>query len=168
MQQKLISVEINKLPTHARKISYKIARKIIEMNHYLGYAPCGCKFCLGVYADTDLIGVMIWGHPIARMEEQENTLELTRMFLFDSPKNSESKALSLAEKWIKLHRTERRLIAYSDTAEGHRGIIYRAANWKLTKEVPVGDWKSGGRKRRGIIGGVKLKFERCIGVVASV
>jgi len=58
---------------------------------------------------------MIWGHPIARMEEQNSTLELTRMFLFDSPKNSESKALSLAEKWIKLNRTEKRLIAYSDT-----------------------------------------------------
>ena len=128
MQQKLITVEIDKLPTHTRKISYKDARRIIEQNHYLGYAPCGCKFCLGIYADSELIGVMIWGHPIARMEEQDNTLELTRMFLFDSPKNSESRALSLAEKWIKLNRTERRLIAYSDTAEGHLGTIYRAAN----------------------------------------
>ena len=94
-------------------------------------APCGCKFCLGIYADSELVGVMIFGHPIARMEEQDNTLELTRMFLFDSPKNSESKALSLAEKWIKRNRTERRLIAYSDTAEGHTGTIYRAANWKM-------------------------------------
>ncbi len=108
MQQKLITVEIDKLPTHARKIPYKVARMIIKQNHYLGYAPCGCKFCLGIYVDSELIGVMIWGHPIARMEEQDNTLELTRMFLFDSPKNSESKALSLAEKWIKLNRTERR------------------------------------------------------------
>lgn len=162
MIQKLQAVEIEKLPTHVRLIPYKQARRIIEQNHYLGYAPCGCKFCLGVYADSELVGVMIFGHPIARMEEQESTLELTRMFLFDSPKNSESKALSLAEKWIKSNRTERRLIAYSDTAEGHQGIIYRAANWKLIKEVSIGDWKSGGRKRRGIIGGIKLKFERCM------
>ena len=103
---------------------------------------------------------MIWGHPIAKMEEQDNTLELTRMFLFDSPKNNESKALSLAEKWIKLHRTERRLIAYSDTAEGHQGTIYRAANWKLIKNVPIRTWTRNNRKRRGIIGGIKLKFER--------
>jgi hypothetical protein len=162
MQQTLINIEINKLPTHVQKISFKVACIIIKQNHYLGYAPCGCKFCLGVYVDSELIGVMIWGRPIARMEEQNNTLELTRMFLFDSPKNSESRTLSLAERWIKQNRPERRLIAYSDTAAGHLGTIYRAANWKLVKEVPIGDWRSGGRKRRGIIGGKKLKFERFV------
>jgi len=158
----LQAIKIDKLPTHVRLIQYKEARRIIEQNHYLGYAPCGCKFCLGVYADSEIVGVMIWGHPVARMEEQENTLELTRMFLFDSPKNSESRALSLAEKWIKRNRAERRLIAYSDTAEGHLGIIYRAANWKLTKEVPIGNWSDSRSKRRGVIGGMKLKFERCV------
>jgi len=121
MSMNLLTLEITNIPNKVKQIPFKIARRIIEQNHYLGYAPCGCKFCLGIYTDSELIGVMIWGHPIARMEEQENTLELTRMFLFDSPKNSESRALSLAEKWIKLNRTERRLIAYSDTAEGHLG-----------------------------------------------
>ena len=162
MIQKLQEVEIEKLPTHVRIIKYKEARRIIELNHYLGYAPCGCKFCLGVYADSELVGVMIWGHPIARMEEQDNTLELTRMFLFDSPKNSESKALSLAEKWIKSNRTEKRLIAYSNTAEGHQGTIYRAANWQLIAEVRAESWIRKGRDRKGMIGGKKLKFERCI------
>jgi len=156
----LICYTINILPSKVTIIPYKVARIIITQNHYLGYAPCGCKFCLGVWCNYNLIGVMIWGHPIAKMEEQDNTLELTRMFLFDSPKNNESKALSLAEKWIKLHRTERRLIAYSDTAEGHQGTIYRAANWKLIKNVPIGTWTRNNRKRRGIIGGIKLKFER--------
>jgi len=162
MIQKLQVIEINSLPTHVKLVSYKVTRRIIEQNHYLGYAPCGCKFCLGIYADSELVGVMIFGHPIARMEEQDNTLELTRMFLFDSPKNSESKALSLAEKWIKRNRTERRLIAYSDTAEGHTGTIYRAANWKKVKDVSVGNWSDSRSNRRGVIGGKKLKFERIL------
>lgn len=162
MIQKLQLIEIEKLPTHVRLISYKNARRIIEQNHYLGYAPCGCKFCLGIYANSELVGVMIWGHPIARMEEQENTLELTRMFLFDSPKNSESKAISLAEKWIKQNRLERRLIAYSDTAEGHIGTIYRASNWKLIAKVRAETWMRKNRDRRGMIGGKKLKFERIL------
>lgn len=162
MIQKLQAVKINKLPTHVRVIRYKEARRIIEQNHYLGYAPCGCKFCLGVYADSELVGVMIFGHPIARLEEQENTLELTRMFLFDSPKNSESRSLSLAEKWIKQNRVERRLIAYSDTAEGHLGTIYRAANWHLSKEVRAETWIRKNRNRTGMIGGKKLKFERIL------
>lgn len=158
----LVAHEFSKLPNSVRPISYKQARRIIERNHYLGYAPCGCKFCLGIYVESELVGVMIWGHPIARMEEQDNTLELTRMFLFDSPKNSESRALSLAEKWIKQNRTERRLIAYSDTAEGHQGTIYRAANWKPTKEVRAETWIRKDRDRKGMIGGKKLKFERIL------
>ena len=162
MIQKLQAVEVEKLPNHVRIIPFKTARRIIEHNHYLGYAPPGCKFCLGIYADSELVGVMIWGHPIARLEDQGNTLELTRMFLFDSPKNSESKALSLAEKWIKRNRIERRLIAYSDTAQGHQGTIYRAANWQLIAEVQAGSWIRKGRDRKGMIGGKKLKFERML------
>lgn len=162
-QKKILDIDIVILPTHVRRIKWKIAKRIIEHNHYLGYAPCGCKFCLGIYADNELLGVMIFGHPIARMEDQKNTLELSRMFLFFSPKNSESKSLSLAEKWIRRNRPERRLIAYSDISEGHLGTIYRAANWTFCKNIPVGDWNSGGRKRRhGIIGGEKNKFERLL------
>lgn len=162
MQQALISHELNKLPSRVLPLHWKAARRIIEANHYLGYAPPGCKFSLGIYSDNELVGVMMWGRPIARLEEQDNTLELTRMFLFDSPKNSESRALSLTEKWIKSNRTERRLIAYSDTAEGHQGIIYRAANWKLVKVVRAETWSREGRKRKGMIGGIKLKFERLL------
>jgi len=156
----LFNPKFYNIPNMVRRISYKSARRIIELNHYLHYAPPGCKFCLGVYFESELVGVMIWGHPIARMEDQDNTLELTRMFLFDSPKNSESRALSLAEKWIKNNRVERRLIAYSDTSEGHNGTIYKAANWKFTKEVPINNWSKSRKNRRGIIGGIKYKFER--------
>ena len=162
MSEILTSLQFKQLPNQVKSIHYKDARRIIERHHYLGYAPCGCRFCLGIYSNNDLIGVMIWGHPIARMEEQENTLELTRMFLFDSPKNSESRALSLAEKWIKQNRTERRLIAYSDTEEGHTGTIYRAANWKMIKEVKAESWIRKNRDRKGMIGGIKLKFERLL------
>ena len=104
---------------------------------------------------------MMFGHPVARLEEQINTLELTRMFLFDSPKNSESRALGLAEQWIKKNRTELRLIAYSDTAQGHNGTIYKAANWKQTGITKARSWNYRS-KRRGVIGGDKLKFERVI------
>ena len=153
------------LPTHVRQISFSVARRIIEQNHYLGYAPCGCKFCLGVFCDAELMGVMIFGRPIARLEDQTNTLELTRMFLYDSPKNSESRALGLAEKWIKKNRTESRLIAYSDTAQGHKGTIYKAANWKEVGTVRyTKDSVGWGNRpnRRGLIGGNKIKFERII------
>ena len=102
---------------------------------------------------------MIFGRPAARHENQDTTLELTRMCLFDSPKNSESRALSLAERWIKAHTDYRRLIAYSDTAEGHEGTIYKAANWTFLNIVKGGSWGNR-RKRRKYTGGDKLKFEK--------
>jgi len=152
--------EITMLPDHVDIISWKAARRIIENHHYLGYAPRCMKFNLGVFVDSEIIGVMMFGHPIARLEDQEHTLELTRMFLFDSPKNSESRALSLAEKWIKANKPEiTRLIAYSDTNQGHNGTIYRAANWKEIGSVRPHTWSSR-PGRRGVIGGKKLKFER--------
>jgi len=153
---------ILKIPDHVDVISWKAARRIIENHHYLGYAPKCMIINLGVYVETELIGVMMFGHPIARLEDQKNTLELTRMFLFDSPKNSESRALSLAEKWIKLnYPIISRLIAYSDTDQGHNGTIYKAANWKLVGSVRPHTWSSR-PKRRGVIGGKKLKFERIL------
>jgi DNA (cytosine-5)-methyltransferase 1 len=151
------------LPTHVKTISWKTARRMIEKHHYLGYAPCGCKFALGIYVETELIGTMVFGHPTARLEDQKNTLELTRMFLFDSPKNSESRSLGLAERWIKKNRSETRLISYADTAQGHKGTIYKAANWVQVGITESGSWIRDGRpNRRGIIGGRKLKFERII------
>jgi len=151
---------VHVLPTHVAPIPYRTARRIIAAHHYLQYAPPGCKLSLAVYADTELIGVMIFGRPVARKEDQLNTLELTRMFLYDSPKNSESRALSLAEKWIREHRVERRLIAYSDTAQGHTGTIYKAANWKLVSKGRKGmNYRKG---RRVVVSLPKLKFERML------
>lgn len=153
-------IELNNIPDRVDRISFKLARRVIENHHYLGYAPICMTFSLGVYIGNDFAGVMMFGHPIARLEDQKHTLELTRMFLYDSPKNSESRALSLAEKWIKAHKPQiTRLIAYSDMSQGHTGTIYKAANWKMVGNVRPHSWSSR-PGRRGVIGGTKLKFER--------
>jgi hypothetical protein len=103
---------------------------------------------------------MIFGRPAARHEDYETTLELTRMFLFDGIKNSESRSLSLAEKWIKKNTKFRRLIAYADS-DRHTGMIYKAANWKMIGVTKAGSW-SNRKKRRGQIGGDKFKYERLL------
>lgn len=162
VKEMLIPFQSPTLLTHVKPISWKTARRIIEKHHYLHYTPPRHKFSLGIYCNTELVGVMMFGHPTARKEDQENTLELVRMFLFDGPKNSESRAISLSEKWIRNNRTEKRLIAYSDTLQGHKGTIYRAANWKCLGERRQWSWSKSRENRRGIIGGIKLKFERIL------
>lgn len=163
---RLFSVSVISLPEHVEKILYRTAKRFISQYHYLGYAPPGCRFALGVFVGRTLVGVMIFGRPVARLEDQDTTLELTRMALIpNTPKNSCSKALSLAEKWIKQNHPEfTRLIAYSDTEQEHKGTIYKAANWKETGKTQGHSWSCPSRRRdRGQIGGDKLKFERVFG-----
>ena len=152
----------NQLPDRVQKIPWHTARRFVVAHHYLGYAPCGCKFALGIFAGNTMLGVMIYGRPVARHEDNGKTLELTRMVLFDTPKNSESKSLSLAEKWIKRHTDYERLIAYCDIDHGHTGTIYKAANWSCLGIAPGGGlpWNLTRKRRKAKIGGKKLKFER--------
>ena len=112
-----------------------------------------------IFSEKLLIGVMMFGRPVARYEDQDTTLELTRMVLLPSPKNSESRSLSLAEKWIKHNTKFRRLIAYADS-DRHQGTIYKAANWELIQiHHQTGRWNFRKRRRKNA-GGDKLKFER--------
>ena len=151
---------IKSLPTHVEKISLRTAKRLVRAHHYLHRAPPGHRFSLGVFVGPRLIGVLIFGRPVARLEDQGGTLELLRMVLFDSPKNSESRALGLAERWVRKNTSFRRFIAYADT-ERHEGTIYKAANWAVLGLRPLN--RDGWTSRRGRIpdaGGRKMKFER--------
>ena len=165
MMETLYPHSLEAVPDEVKPVPWKVAKRIIEHFHYLKFAPAIHKFSLGVYLEGDLCGVLMFSKPCARLEDQENTLELSRMFLFDGPKNSESKALSLAEKWIKQNTEFDRVISYADT-EIHAGTIYKAANWKAVGLTRPHTWNSAARTdsrhRRGIIGGKKIKFERII------
>ncbi|WP_051275799.1 XF1762 family protein [Desulfovirgula thermocuniculi] len=144
-----------------RPVPYRIAQAFVERHHYLGYAPPGARACLGVWYGDRLVGVLVFGRPSARLEDQRHTLELTRMVLLDEcPRNSESRALALAVKWVRRNMPGiRRLIAYADPGRGHQGTVYRAAGWRLVGRTAGGRWTRTGRSRRDAAAGPKLKFE---------
>jgi hypothetical protein len=123
-----------------RPVPWRYARRVCEAHHYLG-APQGHRFSLGVYDGHELLGVMIWGRPVARNLDDGETLEMTRMCLMVQRPNLASQSLGKAVKWIRTNRPERHLISYSD--DGHRGTIYAAANWKPTPIAKSGKWRSG-------------------------
>ena len=151
------------LPDRVDTIPRRMAHGIIETHHYLHRAPPGDKFCLGIFNGMSLMGVMIFGRPVARNEDQVETLELTRMFIFDSPKNSESRAIKLAVNWIKLHHPHvKRLIAYA-ACEVHEGTIYKASNWTAlgANRSRRGDWASREGRIKDVMG-KKYKFERIL------
>lgn len=60
------------------------------------------------------------------------TWELARLYIVDSvPKNAETWLIGCAVRFIKRHHKDVKfLLSYADPSAGHRGTIYKAANWK--------------------------------------
>ncbi len=171
----LIDFEPFGLPDRVEMISLTVANRFVEHYHYLHRGSIGHRFSLGIYFKNRLVGAQIWSLPTARNEKDYySTLELKRMVLIPgAPHNAGSRALSLAEHWIKSHEIfnvvrdqediERvvRLIAYADSSL-HQGTIYRAANWEFVGISKGGSW--GNRPHRiQDRQSPKLKFERKIG-----
>ena len=158
----------------------------IKEHHYLHSTPAGARVRMEFYVPFSdayrfaqesgvnlsgvdmrdgmcLVGAMMWGRPTSRKIDQKSILELTRCCFLDfMPKNTESRCLAKARAWIRKYLPEvKGLIAYSSTAEGHRGTIYLADGWfKISEtESPRSSWETRkGRKNRDL--SVKYKFAR--------
>ena len=104
-------------------------------------------FCLnslvsyGLYYDGFIYGIAIWTNPVSASLPQHEWLELRRMALCpDIPKNTASRMLSVMRRLIiKKFPHVTKLISYQDSVV-HRGIIYKAAGWKIGCYHKGGSW----------------------------
>lgn len=121
---------------HIEAISYKTAMDVVVEKHYL-HRKCPCSFSFGLFKGTSLLGVVVYGTPssaplrsgIAGIENSNNVLELTRLWVDDSvPKNGESfligNTIKLVDKEI--------IVSYAQIDQGHIGVVYQATNWLYT------------------------------------
>jgi len=113
-------------PGESRKL-----REWLMDYHYLRSAPPGYRVALEFLDGRERIGAMLLGRPTSRKLDPTLWLELTRMYFRDeAPKNTESRALAMMRRWVRVWMPEvRGLIAYSDPSVGHNGIVYLADNW---------------------------------------
>lgn len=137
--------------------------KWIKEHHYLHSTPAGAVLRFEFIENGERVGAMMWGRPVSPKIDQEHTLELTRMYFVDETEHCiESKALAMARKYIRKHLPQiTGLIAYSSTAEHHKGTIYLADGWFKISETnsPRGSWANrAGRTDRDL--SVKIKFGR--------
>ena len=115
-----------------KAISSKLAREVVEKNHYLHRKP-NCSFAFGLYYNWRLVGVVTFGTPpshhlqiSACNSAPGKVIELNRLWVDDCmPKNTESRFVS--EVLRKLPPFI--VVSYADTAHGHEGYIYRALNF---------------------------------------
>lgn len=111
----------------------RFALDVIVEKHYLHRRP-PVSFCFTVSAPgVDLAAVVTFGTPPSRHlqmsacpSDPSRVVELNRMWVDDRmPKNSGSRILSACLKRL----PPRIVVSYADTAAGHVGYQYRAANF---------------------------------------
>lgn len=132
------------------------AHQFVEMRHRHHGKPLGDKFCIGVHDGERIVGVAIVGRPVARMEQDGRTLEVTRLCVMPEAKNAASFLLGACRRaaWA-LGYT--RLVTMTLQSEG--GASLRAAGWKCIGERPDRHWNMPGRPRIERRSGLKLKWE---------
>ena len=127
---------------HVAPISQKDAAALVKRVHYSGKIVNNSQLHFGVFLNGKLEGVMSFG---ASMDKRrvcalvEGTLwndflELNRMAFSEAlPRNSESRALSIAFKIIKKNYPHIEwIISFADGTQCGDGTIYRASGFVLT------------------------------------
>lgn len=125
-----------------KPITSREANAVIKEIHYSGKVVNNSQFHIGVYYGGKLEGAMQFGPSLDKRKIQglvSNTawngfLELNRMAFSDAlPKNSESRAISIAMKLLKKHAPQVEwIISYADGTQCGDGTIYRASGFILT------------------------------------
>jgi len=114
----------------------------VKAHHYSGKVDTRSQLHLGVFLNDRLHGVMQFGPSMAKHNTinlfseigWNEFIELHRLAFDDAlPKNSESRAISIAIKLLKKHAPHVKvLISYADGAQCGDGTIYRASGFVLT------------------------------------
>jgi len=126
---------------HVQPIDASSARAFVRRWHYSGRVDTRSALHLGVFWNGRLEGAMQFGASIdkskairlVRDTHWNGFFELHRMAFSDRlPRNSESRALSVAFRLIRKHAPHIGwLLSYADGTQCGDGTIYRAAGFKL-------------------------------------
>ena len=103
-------------------------------SHYLAKRPAIVLLCLVAERNGEKIGCIVYSAPPREADKRYGgkTWELARVYLLDEvPRNAETWLIGKSVRYIKRnHREVKHLLSYADPSAGHRGTIYKAANWR--------------------------------------
>lgn len=123
-------------------IPAKVAVPFVKRVHYSGTFVHNSTLHFGVFLNGKMHGAMSFGNPLDKRKvitlvnntRWNEMLELNRMAFDDFlPKNSESRALSIAFKLIRKNAPHIKwILSFSDGVQCGDGTIYRASGFELT------------------------------------
>lgn len=131
------------LEIEVKPIPKSKADEIVKKHHYSGKVVQNSQLCFGVWYKGVLMGAMQFGPPtdkrkilpLVKDTEWNGMMELNRMAFSDHlPRFSESRAISLAFKWMKKNAPHIKwVVSFADGTQCGHGTIYQASNFKLTQ-----------------------------------
>lgn len=123
-------------------VERKAADACVERWHYSGRTYPKSRLHLGVWLDGEMLGAMQFGPPLqtsnlvglVRDTSWNGFVELNRMAFSDRlPRNSESRALSVAMRMMREHAPHVGwCVSFADGTQCGDGAIYRASGFVLT------------------------------------
>ena len=123
-------------------IPSKVAVPFVKAHHYSGQVVNNSNLHFGVFYEGRLHGVMSFGPSLDKSKIQglvdgtgwNEFIELNRMAFDDVlPRNSESRAISIAMKLIRKNAPQIKwVISFADGCQCGDGTIYRASGFVLT------------------------------------
>lgn len=119
------------------------ANTFIQKYHRHHKPVPGCKFCVAVAQDGEIVGVAVVGRPVSRMLDDTWTLEVNRTCT-DGARNANSMLYGACWRAVKA-LGYKRLVTYSLPEEG--GASLRAAGYKLIGLAGGGNWNVRSRPR---------------------
>jgi len=136
-----------------KTITSQEANALVKRVHYSGKVTANSQIHIGVFYGGNLEGAMQFGPSLDKRKivgMVEGTLwnefvELNRMAFSDKlPRNSESRALSIAFKLLRKHAPQLKwVISFADATQCGDGTIYRASGFVLTginKNTQILNW----------------------------
>lgn len=108
-------------------ISLNSANQFVINNHRHHSKVAGCKFCIGISINSNIVGVAICGRPISRKFDDGFTLEVTRLCTSNEIKNGCSKLYGACSRIAK-EMGYKKIITYILSSE--TGISLIASGWK--------------------------------------
>lgn len=123
-----------------RELPLKVAAEFVAAHHYSKVMPRLNKVILGLFEKENLVGVITFGWGVRPKDtikklfpslDSKDYLEIGKLCLLDElPKNSESRFISAAMRFLRQLRPELKvLFTWADAIWGKPGYIYQASNF---------------------------------------
>ena len=126
-------------------INLKEANSFVDMFHRHNKHCRGCKFCLGLSHNDELVGVAIVGRPVSRHLDNGHNLEVLRVCVKDTaPKGANSKLYARCRRIGQL-MGYKKILTY--TLKNESQSTMKALRAVKESDVPAQDWNRPNRKR---------------------